>query len=283
MRLLRPEEMPGMIQGTVCRQSRLASLLYAVAMLTLLVGVPGFLIWNAALPWWAVMLAAGFAVLVVRWLGGNVISAWRSGNWLLRISPDGLWINLRWYLNHEFPPGRTVVHLPYERIACVRQHVVKRVEKTSDGTTAWTERSLELQLTGAVPEELRAELAVERLRQVTRSHLGGLAESRSRYGNSHVTVPANDVIRIAWRNRFCWVTPPLGRTLRELKRYVAVGEPTLTDFSNWQTMSDAEVDRLTLQLVESGDKMGAIKLLTARRGYSTTDARLFVEELTAKA
>jgi hypothetical protein len=283
MRLLAPQEMPGVIQGTLCRQSRVTTLLAAVAMLSMLIGIPAFLAWNADLPKWIGVVVFGWGLLIaywlVRWLGGNVVKSWLQSNWLLRIAPDGLWINIRSFLNHEFPPGRTVIHLPYDEIACVREHVTKRAERTSDGNAEWSERYLDIELSNSVPEELRTELAEELRRQVKRSHFGGLAESRTRHGNSNVTVPSSNAIRLAWRSRFDWVTPPLRRALRELQGRVAVCEPSRDDFSNWKSMGDGQIDRLTLQLVESGDKMGAIKLLTERRGYTATDARLFVDEM----
>ena len=281
MRLLSLDETPHMLQGTVCRQSRLAVLLVSVIMGAMLIGLPAFLVWHAPLPWWIKLLGAGLAGLVARWLIGNVLKSWRSSNWLLRIAPDGLWINIRSYLNHELPPGRTIVHLPYEEIAQVCEHFWKRTEQSSDGTTMWTDRYLDIRLVEPVAEPLRAELAEERRRYVANSHLGGLATSRSRNGHAPVTVPSDNAIRIAWRGRFDWVSPSLRRVLRELEGRVAVGSATHSELSSSQDLSGEEIDSLTLQLVESGDKMGAVKLLKDRRGYTMTEAHRFVEELTA--
>ena len=281
MRLLTLEQMPHMLQGTVCRQSRLGVLLCAVLMAAMLIGIPAFLVWNAPLPWWLKLLGAGLGGLVARRLVGNVLKSWRNSNWLMRIAPDGLWINLRSYLNHELPPGRTVIHLPYDEIDDVCEHVWKRAEQSSDGTTMWTDRYLDIRLVVPVAEELRAELAEELRRHVTCSHLGGLVKSRSRNGHAPVTISSDDTIRLAWRGRFDWVSPPLRRILRELEGRVTVGSATHSDLSNLKTLTSEEIDSLTLQLVESGDRMGAVKLLKDRRSYSTTEAHRFVEELTA--
>jgi hypothetical protein len=281
MRLLSLEEMPQMLQGTVCRQSRFAVLLVSVVMAAMLIGLPAYLVWHAPLPWWIKLLGAGLSGLVARWLIGNVLKSWRSTNWLMRIAPDGLWINTRSYLNLELPPGRTIVHLPYEEVDQVCEHLWKRTEQSSDGATMWTDRYLDIRLVEPAAEPLRAELAEERRRYVANSHLDGLATSRSRNGHAPVTVPSDNAIRLAWRGRFDWVSPPLHRILRELEGRVAVGSATHSELSSSQNLSGAEIDSLTLQLVESGDKMGAVKLLNDRRGYTMTEAHQFVEELTA--
>jgi hypothetical protein len=281
MRRLTPEEMPGMIVGLVCRQSRLVTLGVSAGMFVVLAGVPGILAWNAELPRWISLTLLAWAALISCWLARNVMKSWHSTNWLLRVAPGGLWINLRSHLNRELPPARTVIHLPYEEIQSVRAHVSKRAERTNNSIAKWTERYLDIQLVDAVPEDLRTEIAEERRRQVIRTYLWGLVTSRSRQAHSPVTVPGTNVIRLAWRGRFDWITPSLPRTLQELRRRVAIGEATQSDFSDWKSLTDAQIDSLALQLVESGDKFGAVKLLIDRRGYSTTEAHQFVEELTA--
>jgi hypothetical protein len=281
MRLLTPEEMPNMQQGTLCRQSRLMVVLVSALMGAMIIGLPVFLLWHATLPWWIKLAGTGIAGLIARWLIGNVLKSCRRSNWLMRIAPDGLWINIRSYQNHELPPGRTIVHLPYDEIDQVCEHVWKRTERSSDGTTMWTDRYLDVRLVAPVAEELRAEIADERRRHVPSSHLGGMVKSRSRSGHVPVTVFGDHTIRLAWRGRFDWISPSLRLVLRELEGRVTVGVATNSDLSNSKELTSEEVDSLMLQLVESGDKLGAVKLLTDRRGYNTTEAHRFVEELTA--
>jgi hypothetical protein len=281
VRLLTPEQTPNLLQGTVCRQSRLAVLLVSVVMAVMIIGIPAFLLWQVSLPWWIKLAGAGITGLVARWLIGNVLKCWRGSNWLMRIAPDGLWVNIRSYQNPDLPPGRTVVHLPYDEIDQVCEHIWKRTERSAGGTTMWTDRYFEIRLAGPAVDELRSEIAEERRRHVERSHLGGVATSRSRSGHVPVTVTHDNTIRLAWRGRFDWVSPPLRRVLRELEGRVTVGAATNSELSNSKNLNSEEVDSLTLQLVESGDKLGAVKLLTDRRGYSTTEAHRFVEELTA--
>jgi hypothetical protein len=281
MRLLSPDEMPQVVHGIVCRQSRLATLLGTTVLLAMLLGMPAFFLWHFRPPWWGLLIATIPAGFLVRWMVGHVLKSWRRTNWLVRVSPNGVWLNIRSYLNRGFPAACTIVHLPYVEIDTAREYACRRAEKSSDGTTVWTERYLELQLNDRVPDELRTELAEERRRQVTKSHLGGMVTSRSRSGHSPVTVVGENVIRVAWRSRFDWIVPSLKRTLRELRGRVRIGERAQADYSDLQNLPVEEIDKLTLQLVETGDKLGAVKLLTDRRGYSATEAHRFVEELIA--
>jgi hypothetical protein len=61
---------------------------------------------------------------------------------------------------------------------------------------------------------------------------------------------------------------------------VRIGEPTRADLTDLHTLTSEEVGKLSRQLVESGEKLGAIKLLTDRRGCSVTEAHRQVEEMT---
>jgi hypothetical protein len=96
-----------------------------------------------------------------------------------------------------------------------------------------------------------------------------------------VTVLGNNTVRLAWRGRFDWVTPSLHLVLGKLQGRITVRETTRSNLSASEPLSSDEIDNLTLRMVESGDRMGAVKLLADRRGYSLTEAHQFVEELTA--
>ena len=58
MRLYTPADVPSVIQGRVCRQSRLVSIVGAAAMLAMMFGVPSYLLWQAQPPMWIVVLDA---------------------------------------------------------------------------------------------------------------------------------------------------------------------------------------------------------------------------------
>jgi hypothetical protein len=80
-----------------------------------------------------------------------------------------------------------------------------------------------------------------------------------------------------------WAAPSLKRVLHELAQFVPVEEPRRLDRDNWRDLSPDELDDQVLALVQAGDRMAATQLLVRSRGYSTTEAHQFVNELHAKA
>ena len=282
MRLYTPADVPSVTQGRVCRQSRLVSIVGAAAMLAMMFGVPSFLLWQAQPPMWVVVLILLFDGLILTWLGGIAIKSLRNTNWLLQIAPDGVWINLRSYQNRDFAPAATVLFVPYAEIASVSPLVVKRSERNGDRTVVWTDRYLDVQLVDPAAAEVAAEIAEERRRTLPGVHLGGLVTSNSRSNHVPVTLPSDQVLRLAWRGRYDFVVPSLKKVLRELAVHCTITESTVHDVTDVNTLSDQELDRLILDSVETGDTLGAVKLLRDKRGYSLKDAKEFVDELTVR-
>jgi hypothetical protein len=254
----------------------------ALAMLAIVAALPVFLVWQARPSMWISFPVLSFASLMAIWLSGVVRKAFRSTNWLMRIAPDGLWINLRSYLNRDFAPAATVLFVPYAEIAGVGEHSVKREERNNGRITTWTDRYLEIHLVEPALAELAAEIAEERRRRAEGVHLGGLVTSSGRHQHVPVTVPRDDLVRIAWRGRQDFVVPRLKNVLRELTATCNVLEPTTEDAANVDVLTAEDLDRLILERVETGDTFGAIKLLRNQRGYSLKDAKQFIDELTVQ-
>jgi len=282
MRLCTPAKVPGVIPGRVCRQSRLTSVVGVLVLLTLMAGIPVYFVLIARPSTWITIPALSFAGLLAIWLGRLAAKAFRRTNWLLRIAPDGLWVNLRSYQNSDFAPAATVLFVPYREIAIVKQHATKRSAHTSDGTTTWTDRYLDVRLVDSAPAEVAAEIAEERRRTVASVHFGGLVTSFGRSNHVPVTLPIDNVLRLAWRGRFDFVVPSLKKTLGELSANCTISEATLTDSTDVTSLSSDEVDRLILDRVEHGDTFGAVELLRDQRGYSLHEAKKFVDGLTVR-
>lgn len=282
MKLYFPDQVPGAIQGRVCRHSRLMAVVGVTLMFLFLTALPTFLIWKIKPTLWVSGPALLFAGMILKWLAGIAIKACRSTNWLMQIAPDGLWINLRSYLNRNFAPAATVLFVPYSEIAAVRKYTVKRAERSQDGTTAWTDRYLEIRLTEPATPEVVAEISEERRRYKPNEHLGGLVTSRSRNHHVPVSMPSENVLRLAWLTRFDFIVPTLKKVLRELAGKCTIEAATVKDVANVKQLTGEEVDGLILECVETGDRFGAMKLLADKRGYSTTEAKKFIDELTVK-
>jgi hypothetical protein len=112
----------------------------------------------------------------------------------------------------------------------------------------------------------------------------GFIKSRSNVTLYSVSLPSAKVIRIAWHGgQGHGVSPGLRHILDLLAGRVKIGEAADERRPDWSQLSDAELDDQILSLVCAGNRIAAIKLLVRRRGYSTTQAHQFVEELTARA
>lgn len=282
MQLYFPDQVPGTLQGRVCRHSRLMAVVGVTLMFLFLAALPTFLIWKIKPTLWISGPALVMAGLILKWLAGIAIKACRSTNWLMQIAPDGLWINLRSYLNRNFAPAATVLFVPYGEIAAVRPYTVRRSERSHEGTTAWTDRYLEVRLADSAPPEVVAEISEERRRYKPNEHFGGLVTSRSRNHHVPVSMPSDKVLRLAWLTRFDFIVPTLKKVLRELAVKCTIEDAKVKDVADVQQLAGEEVDRLILECVETGDRFGAMKLLRDKRGYSTTDAKNFIDELTVK-
>ena len=268
MKVDSPKNM-GPVAGLCCRQAPLRGLVGVLIGCAVLVGSV-LLLWHRGAPWFFWGAFAVLTALLVPWFLADALAKFRSTNWLVRLGPDGLWVNLRSYQNHHLPEAATVLHLPYAEIASARRHLdtwTTPANPASDAGTHWKQESLELSLVSGDTREVARALADERGRR------GGIKGT-----HQAVTVPAAGVVRIGWRGHGNDAVPPLTRVLEELSRHVTVDEPTRTDRGDWIKLSEAELDELVAQLVRSGDDIEASQLLIRRRGYSATEAHRFVEE-----
>jgi hypothetical protein len=96
-------------------------------------------------------------------------------------------------------------------------------------------------------------------------------------------MPADNLVRIAWKSRHDFVRPSIDRVLQSLSNRIAVvGSTAPAKMVDWDELADDELDNLVLQFVEAGDTISAIKLLTRRRHYTITQAKQFVDGLTER-
>lgn len=280
MKLCSPREMTPRA-GICCRQSPLRGTVGGLVLCAAVLGAA--LLWrHLGAPWLIWGGCALLAAVVVPAVLADMLAKWRASNWLLWVSPDGLWINLRSYQNPHLPEAATLLHLPYAEVACAQRHIETwTTPSTPSGTTSthWQRESLDLHLAPAATEQIASALAEERSRKApARVVAGGVRIARKGLQQA-VTVPRAGTVRLAWRGAGHDVAPPLQRVLDELGIHVALAEPARTDRPDWQQLSDAELDDLVAQMVRSGDRLEATQLLVRRRGCSTTEAHRLVEEL----
>jgi hypothetical protein len=215
------------------------------------------------------VVCAVLAALCVPIFLRDILAKFRSTNWVLRIDPDGLWINLRPLQPLPAAGTPTAIHLRYAEIARVHRHIdTWSTPSAQAGSTHWKLESLDLDLATGEARELSPALAE------ARASGKGLPTS--------VAVPAPGVIHIAWRGYGHDVVPGLGRVLAEIGQRVALAAPTRTDRPDWRQLSDAQLDEQIAQLVRWGDPLGASELLIRHRGCSATEAHKLVETLSTR-
>jgi hypothetical protein len=266
-------------RGTVYRQGRLQGAI-ATLLFTVVFGGAPVLWYQVGAPWFVWGLCAALAMLVVPMLIADFLAKLRDTNWIVWVRPDGLRINFRSYQDRGSGDTETVVELDFAEVAEVRQAgEVYYTPGTEGGSVRHSVKSLEIVLTHDRTDELSAAMSLDRTRTPPQHRFCGVGVT-TRPAHFPVSLPQPDCIRIAWRGGTGnWVAPSLQHVLRELTGLVPTGDATQTQRADWREMTESEFDDQILRLVQSGDKMSAVDLLKSRRGYSTTEARRFVDEL----
>src|SRR5205807_1655200 len=121
MKLDSPKNM-GQVAGVCCRQAPLRGLICALILCACFFG-GAVLVWQQGFPWFVWGWCAAWAALIAPLIIADALAKFRATNWLVWLSPDGLWVNLRSYQNHRLPEAATVLHLPYEEIGRAHRHL----------------------------------------------------------------------------------------------------------------------------------------------------------------
>ena len=231
-----------------------------------------------SLPWpaWFVIapmaLACGGLWLVcLHAIGQVAYRAMLPSNWLMRVSPAGLVLNLRSYQNAHFPgDGPTVVRLAWPEIARARKVVERSTRRGQRGHETLERKSwIELELAGGETGEVARLVATERERPgPERSFLG--LRSRSRSNHVPVFVERPGVLRVDWVG---------GDPLRVLGQHVQVGPKLTLDLDK----QPGDVDTRLRTLLARGNRLAAYELARNEIGLSLAEAKRRVEELDRKA
>ena len=156
------------------------------------------------------------------------------------------------------------------------RHIEKYTTPSDKGGSTIHETTfLDIRLTSADTAQLTTALNEAcRPPQLMKTSLGSITTT-NRPGNSLVSVPEPNLLRIAWRGGPGYLAiPGLKRVFAELKPWVKVGQPTRHDETQWRKLKGAELDDRILRLVEIGDRITAINLLPAQRNDHYTGSRV---------
>lgn len=208
-----------------------------------------------------ILLACGAALLLVLLFGvGAFRASLRESNWILGVTRDGLFLNVRSYLNAAPEPERTVAFIGFSEIASARKTVERWDVDLGGGSTTQDHAFLELALPGVDTAPLAEIVRLEAARvPQERSFLG--VRVRTKVHDRPVFVEEPGIVRVRWKRG---MLSTLEGRVRIEPRQTVRREPDGTSL---------------LDLVRRGDRMTAIQ--AARRGTvrSLAEARNLVEEV----
>lgn len=195
----------------------------------------------------------------------------RPQNWLLRVTDEGLYINLRSYLYAHLPPeSHQAVFLPRDEVAAVCKTHETRKLPYRHGYTRDRFSYVDFYVARGVDlAPLREALRVERRLARNAGFL-----HRSRHHDYPVRVLDPPGIRLVWD----WIKPDENRALEMLDEIFHRAPDQVIEPTEWDALSDAEKDALIAHLWEIGDVDDAIRLVRMRQGVSDRVARAYVKE-----
>lgn len=271
MELLTPQQVPMRHTDQAYRESAAARLVAAVLMFG---GSAGMFVW-----YWLGELPLSIACFSGAGLAfiGLVAFAlfWKAlspDNWLLRVGDDGIYIKFRSHLNRALPSNDPqVVRLPVSEIESVRitKHRVT-TEGSKGGTQVERLKHLDLRVAIDALEELSERLKYERA-----------VKAKTKFHHYPVSVHGN-TIRLLWRSARTTVTPSLAHAVAALSQQRIRVEPEQSeeyDYTARRAADREETDSKIMELLERGDRMGAIRLVQRAYNYGTTEAVAFVDSL----
>lgn len=283
MRLYRQQDVPEDERALLCRQSQFAGIVRLIVWCGLMAVFP-ISGWRAGSPlafWGGIAVAAIVIPIALLDLG----KLFRSTNWLMRITSDGLWINLRSYrVRNNRTDIQSVLYLDYAEIASVGRHTEAYTTPSElvsgpgsygevGGSTIWRDDFLEIQLNHDQTDELMA--ALNNLRNSASS-----GQRQIRIPHNSVWLASPSVIRIAWvSDHGHAVLPRLSKALERIDGNVRVVDPSRRERPDWRKLTAEEVVELARELVKvQGACVEATTLLVRAGGIPYLEANAQVQQ-----
>ncbi len=217
------------------------------------------------------LVCGGLWLLCLHAVGQVAYRALLPSNWLLRVSPAGLVLNLRSYQNAHFPhDGPTAVCLVWTELARARKVVERSTRRGRRGNETLERKSwIELELADLDTAELERLLDNERTRPgPERSFLGVRGRSRSNHVPVFVARPG--VLRIDWVG---------GGALQALGTHLELAPKLTLDLDH----QPGDLDARLRSLLAHGKRSAAHELARTELGLSLAEARDRVEALERRA
>jgi hypothetical protein len=223
---------------------------------------------------------AAMVLLFLLMMKRFITARFRPSNWLVRANDHGFFLQLRSYLNYQFPPDDlTVVFIDYSEIRSAR--LIRERVQTPDPSrqnTTQTQflRYVELELAGdfaPLQSALDAESS-EPAPQEKRWY----GTSSTEYQDHPVRMESPPFLRIRWQ-----VVPGPKRFLELLRPYTTIAEPvSLHQDFDMRTLRSLSVDQQRARLREMAQRGNTIAATyTARKlyGCSLGEAKDMIDSL----
>lgn len=242
-------------------------------------------------------------------------SSMLPSNWLVKSSPDRLLIKFRSFQNYYYPEtDPVVIELYWREIEWVRKTRETSSKTGSDGaavTEFWTYLDMKLKLSEEEFKEIENGLVNERNNKPLKSALGKLKhelfqarkhkapkheidelkqrlrhektikhqqkkQSGAKYHDYPVSLVNDDILRVRWNA----IKPNIKNALAYFSDYSRIETDIKIESDSTGNLKGKALEDMILDRVIKGDTIDAITLVKQHYGYSTTDAKKFIDELT---
>jgi hypothetical protein len=285
MTFYRLKEIPPRGDELVCRAPATWALIWpiihaGIGIALLLRGIRGGLIHGLGIST-GVFCYGGAAVFgLLGWAAlGQLRARTKPSNWLMRCNSSGVLIKYRSFLNWHLPAEHVqVVGFDYFEIAEIRTAREKR-HFTNDNPAGYDKylTYLELRLVNADTSALETRLEAERAAEAP-----GRFKSRSL--DFPVEVLSGGLVRVRWKQSAGYgTTPSLVKVISYLSPYTkTTASVSRNDVKAPRSLTPEEADNRILGMVQTGDKMEAVKCAREIYGCSLSEAVAYVEGLQSK-
>ena len=217
---------------------------------------------------------AAFLGIFVCFAYGAFRASLRPTNWLLRCNTQGIIVKYRSYLNWHLPADEAqAVAFDYAEIAWVRTVREKRFTPDMDHSNT-TQTAYVTYLDFCLSTKIDLSSLEAKLRAEQSFSPEGFIISR----DYPVSLSKDGMLELRWIGG---ISPSPPKAIEYLKQHVQIVAPEArtVDLVHRRNLKPEDERSKIIDLLKSGDELGAIKLTRDIYGYSLKDAHDFVEKL----
>jgi hypothetical protein len=255
----------------------------------------------------------GGTFFLFTWLAWTRIKASRLiSNWLVKANATRVLIKFRSFQNYYYPESDTVViDLSWREVDWIRKTKETATKPGSDGTVTqfFTYLDMKLALSEQELKGIESALANERNIKPLRSDLGklkhelfqarknklpkheideikqriklekmtkrGESKSGAKYHDYPVKLVNGNILRVRWNA----IKPNIKKAIINFSKFTQVEEQIKIKTDSSGKLEGKALDDMILDRISKGDIMDANNLAKQHYGYSTTEAKKFIDDL----